>query len=37
VALRWEPTHVTKHSPRIVPLQSLAPEEVPVPGQVEGF
>jgi len=23
VALRWEPTHVTKHSPRVVPLQIL--------------
>ena len=21
-ALRWEPTHVTKHCPRVVPLQS---------------
>ena len=21
VALRWEPTHVTKHCPRVVPLQ----------------
>jgi len=20
-ALRWEPTHVTKHCPRVVPLQ----------------
>jgi len=23
VALRWEPTHVTKHCPRVVPLQLL--------------
>ena len=22
-ALRWEPTHITKHCPRVVPLQSL--------------
>ena len=22
-ALRWEPTHVTKHCPRVVPLQSV--------------
>ena len=23
-ALRWEPTHVTKPNPRVVPLQRLA-------------
>ena len=23
-ALRWEPTHVTKHCPRVVPLQDLS-------------
>jgi len=22
-ALRWEPTHITKPSPRVVPLQSI--------------
>jgi len=27
-ALRWEPTHVTKPNPRVVPLQTVTKEDV---------